>query len=171
MQLLTEKNVLGADAERASDAERNIACGCGACCGCGAWSMNQALVFDMGVARIFLGGGTLFQKIFKKYSKNLLKNLVKNFLKIFKKLRKNSKKFSKNYKKFITKLSKNFPKNYKKFMRKFSKMFLRKLLKCIILAYFSKTLTNDALIFCAFGRKTQIVGNFEKIFENVQNFS
>ena len=37
--------------------------------------------------------------------------------------------------------------------------------KCIILAYFSKNLTNHALIFGAFGRKTQFVGNFEKIFK------
>ena len=41
--------------------------------------------------------------------------------------------------------------------------FLRKLRKRIIFAYFSKSLTNHALIFCAFGRKTQIVG---KYFEN-----
>ena len=41
---------------------------------------------------------------------------------------------------------------------KFWKIFFRKLLKCIILAYFSNQLTNYALIFCAFGRKTQIVG-------------
>ena len=38
--------------------------------------------------------------------------------------------------------------------------------KKIILAYFSKNLTNNALNFCAFGQKTQFVGNFEKIFEN-----
>ena len=32
--------------------------------------------------------------------------------------------------------------------------------KCIILAYFTQNLTNPALIFRAFGRKTQIVGKF-----------
>ena len=30
---------------------------------------------------------------------------------------------------------------------------------------FQKNLTNHALVFRAFGRKTQIVGNFENIFE------
>ena len=48
-------------------------------------------------------------------------------------------------------------------IRKFSKGFLRKLRKGIILADFSKDLTNHALIFCAFGRKIQFIGNFEKI--------
>ena len=43
--------------------------------------------------------------------------------------------------------------------------FLRKLRKCIILAYFSKNLTNHALIFRAFGQKTQFVGNFEKMLK------
>ena len=50
--------------------------------------------------------------------------------------------------------------NVLEILRKFSKYFLRKLRKCIILAYFSKKLTNHALIFCAFGRKTQIAGKF-----------
>ena len=49
---------------------------------------------------------------------------------------------------------------------KFSKNFLRKLQKCIILANFSKDLTNYALVFRAFGRKTQIVGNFENFSKN-----
>ena len=43
---------------------------------------------------------------------------------------------------------------------KFAKKFLRKLQKCIILGYFSKNLTNHALVFRAFGRKTQILGKF-----------
>ena len=34
-------------------------------------------------------------------------------------------------------------------------------------AYFSINLTNHALIFCAFGRKMQIVENFEKILKNL----
>ena len=38
-------------------------------------------------------------------------------------------------------------------------------IKCIILAYFSNKLTNYALIFCAFGRKTQIVGKFWENFD------
>ena len=45
-------------------------------------------------------------------------------------------------------------------LRKFLKNLLRKLRKRIILAYFSKNLTTHALHFCAFGRKTQIVGKF-----------
>ena len=48
---------------------------------------------------------------------------------------------------------------------------LKKLRKCNILAYFSKNLTNHALIFRWFGRQTQFVGNFHKIFENFQKFS
>ena len=51
-------------------------------------------------------------------------------------------------------------------LRKFSKDFLIKVRKCIILAYFQKNLTNHALIFRAFGRKTRIVG---KILENCKN--
>ena len=43
--------------------------------------------------------------------------------------------------------------------------------KCIILADFSQNLRNYALTFCAFGRKRQVIGNFEKIFENFENFS
>ena len=50
--------------------------------------------------------------------------------------------------------------------RKFSKNFLRNLQKCIILAYFSKNLTNHSLIFCALGRKAQIVGKFWENFES-----
>ena len=53
----------------------------------------------------------------------------------------------------------------------FKKNLLRKLRKCTISAYFSKNWTNHALIFRAFGRKTQSVGNFEKIFENLQKIS
>ena len=51
----------------------------------------------MGVARIFSGGGTLFQKIlknkFNKFSKNIQKN-AKNIPKNFKKYSKIFKKFS-----------------------------------------------------------------------------
>ena len=52
------------------------------------------------------------------------------------------------------------------YFRKFWKDFLRKWQKCIILAYFSKYLTNHALIFPARGRKTQIVGKFWENFED-----
>ena len=34
-------------------------------------------------------------------------------------------------------------------------------------AYISKILTNHALIFGKCGRKTQFIGNFEKIFEKI----
>ena len=51
--------------------------------------------------------------------------------------------------------------------RKFSKNFLSKLRKCTILAYFSENLTNHALIFRAFGPKTQIV---RKILNNCDKF-
>ena len=52
-------------------------------------------------------------------------------------------------------------------LENFQTYFLIKLRKCIILAYFSKHLTNRALIFYAFGRKTQIVGKF---CENFRKF-
>ena len=44
--------------------------------------------------------------------------------------------------------------------RKVSKDFVRKLRKCIILADFSKDLTNNALIFCAFGQNRKLLGDF-----------
>ena len=47
----------------------------------------------------------------------------------------------------------------------FSKDFLINLLKMNVLACFSKKLTNHALIFRVFGRKTQIVGKFWENFE------
>ena len=43
------------------------------------------------------------------------------------------------------------------------KGFLKKWLKCIIFAYVLKRLINHTLIFRRFGRKTQILGIFEKI--------
>ena len=57
------------------------------------------------------------------------------------------------------------PRTPKKF-RKFEQIFFKKWQKCIIFAYFTQNFTNPALIFRAFGRKTQIVGNFDKIFKN-----
>ena len=47
---------------------------------------------------------------------------------------------------------------------KIFKKFLRSLLKCIILAYFSKDLTNHQLIFREFGGKTDC-WKFLKIFD------
>ena len=38
------------------------------------------------------------------------------------------------------------------------------MLKMDFLAYFSKNLTNPAINFCAFGRKTLFAGNFLEIF-------
>ena len=101
--------------------------------------------WGMGVDRIFFGGGNTFSKNFSKNSQKTFKKYSKNFLK--------------------------YSKNISKYFRKFLKIFLRKLQKRIVLAYFSKNLTNHALIFYAFGRKRQCIGNFEKIFENFKNFS
>ena len=71
---------------------------------------------------------------------------------------------------FSKKFSKNFVKHFVKIFKKFSKNFLRKLLKIDFLSIFSKNLTNRACNFCAFGRKTQIVGkfwdNFRKFWKN-----
>ena len=41
----------------------------------------------------------------------------------------------------------------------------------IILAYFSKDLTNNALTFHPFRRKTKFLGNFKKSFDNFQKSS
>ena len=49
---------------------------------------------------------------------------------------------------------------FEKVFKNITKNLLIKIRKCIILAYFSKNLTNHAFNFCAFGRKTQIVGKF-----------
>ena len=56
------------------------------------------------------------------------------------------------------------------FLRKFSKIFKsfsRRLQNCISWVYFSKKTTNHALYFCALGRKTQIVGKFWEIFDEI----
>ena len=54
---------------------------------------------------------------------------------------------------------------YKKFLKKICS-------ECIIFVYFSKYLTNHALIFCAFGRKSQWVGeilrNLWKYLKKIQ---
>ena len=65
----------------------------------------------------------------------------------------------------------NEKRNLQEIFEKILKNFVRKLLKCIILADFSQNLTNHALNFCAFGRKTEFIGNFAKIFENFETFS
>ena len=54
--------------------------------------------------------------------------------------------------------------------RKIWKIFTKKLRICIILAYYSKNLTNPALILCAFGRKRQLIGIFRKFSKNLKNF-
>ena len=51
------------------------------------------------------------------------------------------------------------------------KNFLRKLKNVLFYHIFQKNLTNHALIFRAFGRKTQILGKFCDIFENFQKIS
>ena len=77
--------------------------------------------------------------------------------------------FQKIFKNFIKKIAKThyfsiwkFEKNFENF----SKNFLKNREKCIILEDFSKSLTNPALHYCAFGRKTQFIGNVEKIFKD-----
>ena len=75
------------------------------------------------------------------------------------------------FKKIFKKFSMNFQKIFKNLFKKYSKNFRKKIAgKGIILAYFQKHLTNHALIFCAVGRKRQFIGNFEKIFDNFENF-
>ena len=50
--------------------------------------------------------------------------------------------------------------NFEKISENFENFSSENCRKCIILAYFLNKLTNHAFIFCAFGRKTQIVGKF-----------
>ena len=68
----------------------------------------KRLLASMGVARIFSGGGDTFRKFSKKFRKKIEKNAL--FLHM---------KFREKFLKFL-------------------KNFLRKLRKCIILAYFTK---------------------------------
>ena len=60
-------------------------------------------------------------------------------------------------------------------LSKFSKIlkrFLQKFAKNELFEHIFKIfLTNHALIFWAFGRKRQFIGNCEKIFENFEKFS
>ena len=76
-------------------------------------------------------------------------------------------KFSKNSQTKFQKIFKRFSKKF----RKCYKVFLRKLIKCIILAHFQQNLENHALTFCAFRRKTQVIGNSEKMFGNFEKIS
>ena len=104
-------------------------------------------------------------EIFRKFSK-ILKNFIRKLLKmhyfnIF------FKKFNKPCVNLLCVWTKKTM--YWKFwenFRKFWKSFFGKLIKCIILAYFSKSLTNHVLIFWAFGRKNNLQKIFEKIFKN-----
>ena len=87
----------------------------------------------IGVARIFPGGGHFFknvQKIFKNFSK-IIKKYSKNNQNIFKK-------FSKILKNFLKKMAKN----------------------ALFKHIFQNFLAIHALNFCAFGPKTQFVGDF-----------
>ena len=78
--------------------------------------------------------------------------------------------FKKIFKKYSKNLFQKILTIFKKF-QKFSNIFRRKLLKCLMLAYFSKNWTNPAFQFCAFRRKTLFSGNSEKPFEDFQIFS
>ena len=62
--------------------------------------------------------------------------------------------------------------NSQKSFEKILKNYLQKIAKNALFKHiFRKNLTNHALIFCAFGGKSQFIGNFEKIFENFEKFS
>ena len=55
----------------------------------------------------------------------------------------------------------NLLERFEKNLENFHKNIAR---NALFLHIFQKNLTNHALIFCAIGRKSQFVGNFEKIF-------
>ena len=119
-----------------------------------------------GGSQDFFGGGTLFQKILSKNIQKIFTLYSKNFQIKNKQIFKNIWKILKNFQNFLksfTKFSKNF--------RKFLKIFLRKLWK---MHYFSRFFTKFKKLcidFCAFGRKSQCIGNFEKIFQKFEKFS
>ena len=60
---------------------------------------------------------------------------------------------------------------YWKFRENFQKTFKKISNNALFLHIFEQNLTNHSLHFCAFGRKTRFIGNFEKIFESFQKFS
>ena len=93
------------------------------------------ILFAMGVARIFFGGGTHFQKNFKKYSKKF----VKNFVKIFNKVAKNFQKYSKKLKKFL--------KKFLKFSKNFHKNLFTKMLKIHYFSIFFKKVNKPCVQF------------------------
>ena len=131
----------------------------------------------MGVARIFFGEGTLFEN----FPKNLLRKLrIMHYFNIW-----NFEKIFENFQKFLEKIAKMYYFNifFKKvnkpwvhflcvwtenticwkFLRKFSYEIAK---NALFLHIFQKNLTNHALIFRAFGRKThcwEILRNFRKI--------
>ena len=133
-----------------------------------------------------------FSKIFKKFLKKIAKNAL--FLPIFPNNLANHAlifcafgrktqfvgNFEKFFKMFLKKIAKmhcfslffqKFNKPCVKFLRAWSKNTIYwKFSKFITFAYFPNFLTDHAFIFCAFGRKTQKVGNFGKIFKFSKKF-
>ena len=129
----------------------------------------------MGEKHNFLEILRKFEKIFliklRKTDYFRIWNFEKNFLR---KLRNTDyfciffKKFNKPWVYFWRVWTKNLI--YWKFwenFRNFRKIFVRKLRKCMILAYFSTDLTNFAVIFRAFGRKSKLWKIFQKFFKLV----
>ena len=112
------------------------------------------------------------------WTKNAIsRKFLRKFWKIFKSFRKKIAKihycsrFFTKFKKLCVNFWRVWTKNAisRRFFRKFSKIvkfFLQKIAKnALFLQIFQKHLTNYALIFCAFGRKAQIVGKFSENFE------
>ena len=56
---------------------------------------------------------------------------------------------------------------FDRFLKIYKKLYLENFEKSIILAYFSKNLTNRALIFRAFGQTRKLLRNFEKILNEI----
>ena len=75
--------------------------------------------------------------------------------------------FRKYSKEFLKKNAWFWHLKFWKNFRTISKSFLRKLRKMYCFTYYSQNLTNHPLLFCAFGGKTQFIGKFWEIFENV----
>ena len=93
------------------------------------------------------------------WTKNAIcRKCLRKFSKILKKFHQKLRKMN-YFRTFFTKFKKpcvNFLRVWTKNFRNFEKIFLRKLRKCVILAYFSNNLTNHAL---------DILRNFSKFWE------
>ena len=93
----------------------------------------------------------IFSKIFLRKLRK--RHYFKRFFKRFNKKRSNFERLDEKH-------------NVQEIFEKIFETFPKKIAKNALFQHiFHKNLANHSLIYCAFGRKTQFVGNFEKTFE------